>query len=40
MSVVTGTNSHEDGVGGSVLAWQTTRAWIPAYAGMTVWPWW
>ena len=36
MSVVTDTTSHEDGVGGSVLAWQMAGAWIPAYAGMTV----
>ena len=36
MSVVTDTTNHEKGVGVVVLGWQTTRAWIPAYAGMTV----
>ena len=25
------------GVGVGVLGWQATKAWIPAYAGMTVW---
>ena len=36
MSVVTDTTNHENGVGVVVLGWQTIRAWIPAYAGMTV----
>ena len=36
MSVVTGTTNHENGVGVIVLGWQTIRAWIPAFAGMTV----
>ena len=39
MSVVTDTTNHENGIGVVVLGWQTTRAWIPAYAGMTVWRW-
>ena len=36
MSVVTDTTNHENEVGVVVLGWQTTKAWIPAYAGMTV----
>ena len=36
MSVVTDTTNHKNEVGVVVLGWQTTRAWIPAYAGMTV----
>ena len=36
MSVVTDTTNHENGVGVGVLGWPTIRAWIPAYAGMTV----
>ena len=36
MSVATDTTNHENGVGVVVLGWQTTRAWIPTYAGMTV----
>ena len=35
MSVVTDTTNHENEVGDVVLGWQTTKAWIPAYAGMT-----
>ena len=35
MSVVTDTTDHENGIGVVVLGWQTIRAWIPAYAGMT-----
>ena len=35
MSVVTDTTNHENEVGVVVLGWQTTRAWIPAYAGVT-----
>ena len=37
MSVVTDTTNLENGVGVVVLGWQTIRAWIPAFAGMTVW---
>ena len=36
MSLVTDTTYHENGIGVVVLGWQTTRAWIPAYAEMTV----
>jgi len=36
MSVVTDTTNHKNEVGVVVLGWQTTKAWIPAYAGMTV----
>ena len=36
MSVATLTTDYENGVGVVVLGWQTTRAWIPAYVGMTV----
>ncbi len=35
MSVVTDTTNHKNEVGDVVLGWQTTMAWIPAYAGMT-----
>ena len=37
MSVVTDTTNHENEVDGGVFAWQMAGAWIPAYAGMTVW---
>ena len=37
MSVVTDITNHENEVGVVVLGWQTIRAWIPAYVGMTVW---
>ena len=36
MSIVTDTTNHKNEVGVVVLGWQTTRGWIPAYAGMTV----
>ena len=36
MSVVTDSTNHENGAGVVVLGWQTTKAWIPAFAGMTV----
>ena len=36
MSVVTDTTNHKNEVGDVVLDWQTTKVWIPAFAGMTV----
>ena len=36
MSVVADTTNHENGVGVVVLGWQTTKAWIPTYVGMTI----